>query len=91
MNTEKVWELLTRPLDESDRVFLLGLECNFKLTETKKEPLHVYGRTYEYQSPVPAKLLVSTTTEKQESLLKLKYGDELILHHVYHSTHPDFL
>lgn len=79
----KVWALAVSKLTDSDIVWLQGLKV-----ETKVEPLtnKVYTQGQLVSRVVTGlKIDVITTCEKQETMLKLKYGDDLVLKSVINS------
>jgi hypothetical protein len=92
MIIKKVW-LLQRPnATDIDATFLFGLGCEVKVEIP--EPLHfetVNGTRVQYCAELPT-IKITTTCEKQEMMLKLKYGEELVLIQVVHtpSTHRFF-
>ena len=80
----KVWALTVSSLNESDIVWLQGLKV-----ETKVE--HLTNKVYTQGQMVSRvvtglKIDVITTCEKQETMLKLKYGDDLVLKSVINSV-----
>ena len=75
----KRWILTARPLDESDVTWIKGLGCDFSMQA--KEPLKVmYGnQVHTFSNLRSNQIQVITTTDKQETMLKLKYGNEITL------------
>jgi hypothetical protein len=76
MGVTTIWALEQDKFDESDLSWCRGLGV-----EIKVEPLcsHVYTHAQISQSVVIGlKIRLTTTCEKQETMLKLKYGSRLI-------------
>lgn len=81
MITKKIWTLSKPDATEIDGTFLFGLGCSFELVVP--EPIEFTAPTgsrwrYIYTPDLPY-IKIETTCEKQEMLLKLKYGDALVL------------
>ena len=76
MGMTTVWALEQDKFDDSDISWCRGLDV-----EIKVDPLysHVYSHTkLVRQVCTGLRIRIKTTSEKQESMLKLKYGDRLI-------------
>lgn len=76
MGVTVVWALEQDKFDESDLSWCRGLGVEIKVE-------HLYGNVYTAGSRVHQyirglKIRLTTTCEKQESMLKLKYGYRLI-------------
>ena len=79
MIIKKVWLLQKPDATDIDSTFLFGLGC--KVEVKIPEPLHfetVNGTRVQYLAESPT-IKITTTCEKQEMMLKLKYGDKLLL------------
>jgi hypothetical protein len=96
MITKKLWILNKRDTTQADAVFLFGLGCDVEVKVP--EPAYfdtVNGTRVQYCAEWPT-IKITTTCKKQESMLYLKYGDQLVLQQVYHSVprtttpHPKF-
>jgi hypothetical protein len=82
---KKIW-IISRPrFTKADALLLNGLDCEYKMTESEPEEIHLHNQTYQYVGTIP-KLTIVTTSDRQEDMLKLKYGDELLLLQVYHEV-----
>jgi hypothetical protein len=84
MTPIKRWLLLHRLLDEFDIIWLRGLGCYFN-TEAK-EPIRVMqgNQMHTFSNLYSNQIQIITTTDKQETMLKLKYSNELILVNIVH-------
>jgi hypothetical protein len=85
MITKKVWVLRKPDASEIDAKFLFGLDC--KVEVKIPEPFEVEsldGKRWNIAREVPY-IKIETTCEKQETMLKLKYGEELVLIQVVHT------
>jgi hypothetical protein len=79
MTTIKIWILDKPDADQIDATFLFGLSC--KVEVKIPEPLHIEtmnGTRVQYLAERPT-VEITTTCEKQESMLKLKYSNNLYL------------
>ena len=85
MITKKVWMLRKQDANETDATFLFGLDC--KVEVKIPEPFEIEsldGKRWNITREVPS-IKIETTCEKQEMMLKLKYGEELVLIQVVHT------
>jgi hypothetical protein len=85
MIIKKVWLLQKPNATDIDATFLFGLGCEVEVKIP--EPLHfetVNGTRVQYLAELPT-IKITTTCEKQEMMLKLKYGEELVLIQVVHT------
>jgi hypothetical protein len=96
MITKKLWILHKPDATHIDATFLFGLGCNIELKIPEPKYFDtVNGTRVQYQGELPT-IEITTTCKKQESMLYLKYGDQLVLQQVYHSVphtttlHPTF-
>lgn len=86
MITKKLWILEHPDANQSDATFLFGLGCKVEIV--LPEPVEFTASTgslWRYTLETPH-IKIETTCEKQEMMLKLKYGDELRLMQTYHTT-----
>lgn len=77
MDTYKVWALCQNQITDNDALWLRGLGV-----EVKCEALtnRVYSSGFTVSQYVTGyKIDVITTCDRQETMLKLKYGDDLVL------------
>jgi hypothetical protein len=77
MITKTIWTLIKPDADDTDAIFLTGLGCAIQLHIP--EPLEfstLNGTQVRYTAESPT-IEITTTCEKQVSMLKLKYGDAL--------------
>ena len=82
--TKKVWILYKPDADYSDATYIMGLGCEVEVIMPKwYEFTSVNGIRSQYLAENPH-IEIVTTCEKQESMLYLKYGDELRLKHIIH-------
>ncbi len=88
MITKKIWILRKPDATHIDATFLIGLDCYVEVV--LPDPIEVVssdGKRWKYTQENPH-IKIETTCEKQESMLKLKYGDELVLTQVCHDILP---
>lgn len=76
----KIW-VLDNPSVE-DIIWARGLDCSIRYDDEITENLSTYSLTVRVVIH-PPRLTITSTCEKQESMLKLKYGDSLRLMQVY--------
>ena len=76
---KKLWTLDAPNATQSDATFLFGLGCEVKLVVPEwQDFVTSNGTRWRYQNENPY-IEIITTCEKQEMMLKLKYGDKLLL------------
>ena len=80
MKTVKTWILSKRSLDESDSTWITSNSDDVKIKHHTKS---VIGYGWEKEVPVSVEIFITTSCEKQESMLHLKYGDRLKLYRVF--------
>ena len=88
MIVKKQWHLCEKDTTALDVKFIISLGCSVQVYAP--EPAQITGpdgRLYYYY-PTNAFVHIVSTCEKQESMLKLKFGDSLVLQQVVHTT-PD--
>lgn len=83
MSTKKIWQLTATGFDQSDQILITGLGCSLEIVPNDPLELEYHGKTYRIQLQDP-EILITTTCEKQESMLYLKYGDNLRLKTIIH-------
>lgn len=77
MQTVKTWVLAKSYLDDSDVIWLTGLGIDLQ-SETLTDKVYLQGQVItEYVTGYKFELI--TTCSKQETMLKLKYGEDLVL------------
>jgi hypothetical protein len=87
MITKKLWILQKLDATRADATFLFGLGCTVEVVIP--DPIEFTAATgTRWQYTDHPHIKIETTCEKQEMMLKLKYGNELRLIQVYHTT-PD--
>jgi hypothetical protein len=86
MKTIKVWRLFKPDADYSDADFLSGLGCRIEVDIPDPELFTVSGKTYRYTGPSQSTIDIYTTCEEQEMMLKLKYGDLILLTYTHHES-----
>lgn len=80
MKNACLWQLRLQPsLDNSDLLWIKGLDCEVTV-KNNNSPLRDYLTCFINPEKTEFALIV-THSEKQETMLKLKYGDELRLLH----------
>jgi hypothetical protein len=91
MITKKLWTLSKPDATQIDATFLFGLGCEVEVVMPELQAIELYGARWQYQNENPY-IKITTTCEKQEMMLKLKYGDELLLSETTTSfpDHEDF-
>lgn len=82
----KKWELFKPDADQSDADFLFGLDCKVNVSIPDPEVFETHGKYYQYTSQKQPSIEIITTCEKQEMMLKLKYGDSIILKFVHYEN-----
>ena len=81
--TKKVWELHKLNADYTDATYIMGLGCEVEVIMPKwQEFTSVNGIRSQYLAENPH-IEIVTTCEKQESMLYLKYSNNLHLRFVY--------
>jgi hypothetical protein len=79
MIIKKLWTLSKPDATQSDATFLFGLGCEVKVVMPEwQDFITSNGTRWRYQNENPY-IEIITTCEKQETMLKLKYGDNLVL------------
>lgn len=83
MKTVKTWSLLQRSLDEVDYAWISSNSDDIKIEYDTHYQLSADGSDWINPTQVLAEILITTSCEKQESMLHLKYGDRLKLYRVF--------
>lgn len=85
MITKKIWTLIKPDANDADAIFLTGLNCKIEIHIP--EPIEfstLNGTQVRYTAETPT-IEITTTCEKQEMMLKLKYGDDLSIKQIFHT------
>jgi hypothetical protein len=75
MVAKKYWQLTLTELSQSDYIFITGLGCELKVCSEDVLEISLSNRVHYFKYPPHVRVI--TTCEKQESMLKLKYGDSI--------------
>ena len=84
MTHKKIWTLHKPDATRADATYIIGLGCEVEVV--LPEPIEFTsgtGTRWHVQNEHPY-IEIITTCEKQESMLYLKYGDELQLKSIIH-------
>ncbi len=85
MIKRKIWALHKLDATTVDATFLFGLGCEVEVVLPEPQTVtSADGKQWRYAVENPF-IRITTTCDKQESMLKLKYGEELLLLQVYHT------
>ena len=82
--TKKEW-VLVKPdvFNGRDWVYFKGLGVEFTIAGSEPAEFVLGEHTYRYVKTTPQVEFVTTTLE-QEDMLKLRYGDQMVLMRVFH-------
>jgi hypothetical protein len=84
MTHKKIWTLYKPNADYSDSTYIMGLGCEVEVIIPEPVDFETAnGTRWRYLAKDPY-IEIITTCEKQESMLYLKYGDELRLKMIIH-------
>lgn len=86
MIVRKTWRIYKPNATEIDARFIVGLGCAVEIIAP--DPIELTatdGSRWKVANNYP-QIEITTTCEKQEMMLKLKYGEDLLLQQVYHTT-----
>lgn len=72
-----VWALQKDPFDDTDAIWCRGLGVNIYAEPLRKD-VYLSGRI-SHSINIGWKIRLTTETQRQEDMLKLKYGDRLHL------------
>lgn len=76
---KKSWALFLDLYTDIDQVYINGLNCEVEIVSPLYETIPIsYGRGIQILMQ-QGYIKIITINEKQESMLKLKYGDKLVL------------
>ena len=78
MKTVKTWVLTKAHYDESDIRWLTSSGCEISIKESKAIEVS-YGSRMYYAGNQQPEVQIKTTCEKQETMLQLKYSNNLCL------------
>ena len=85
MTHKKIWTLYKPDATKIDATFIIGLGCAVEVIMPEWQDFESSnGTRWRYQNE-NAYIEITTTCEKQESMLYLKYGDELQLKSIIHT------
>lgn len=88
MIKRKIWALHRPDATKVDATFLFGLGCEVEVVLPEPQTItSADGKQWRYSVENPF-IRITTTCDKQESLLKLKYGEDLHILQIFH-TLPD--
>jgi hypothetical protein len=74
----KIWGLYLENFTEIDYTWITGLGCELSIIRPEPENITLPSGTRQYYKAAP-EILITTTCDKQQSMLQLKYGDSLYL------------
>lgn len=83
MKTVKTWTLSKWSLDEADYAWISSNSDNLKVEYDTQWQVNENGYDWDNPIQVTSEILITTTCKKQESMLHLKYGNQLRLYRVY--------
>jgi hypothetical protein len=84
MTHKKIWTLYKPNADYSDATYIMGLGCEVEVIIPKPVEFETSAGTRWHVQNEHPHIEIITTCEKQESMLYLKYGDELQLKSIIH-------
>ena len=84
MTHKKIWTLYKPKADYSDATYIMGLGCEVEVIMPKSFDFETANGTRWHVQHEDPYIEIKTTCEKQESMLYLKYGDELRLKTIIH-------
>lgn len=86
----KIWSLHKPDATLVDALFLEGLKCGFEVVIPEPQVITASdGSQWRVAAGSPF-IRITTTCDKQESMLKLKYGDNLKILQIFHTV-PDHI
>lgn len=74
----KTWHLYKDPFTEIDYIWINGLNCSLTIHNPEPETITLASGTRQYYKAAPW-IEIETTSDKQQSMLQLKYGDSMYL------------
>lgn len=76
---KKSWALYLDLYTDLDQIYINGLNCEIEIVPPLYDTISVsYGKGLQILRQ-PGSIKITTINEQQESMLKLKYGDKLVL------------
>jgi hypothetical protein len=91
MTHKKIWTLRKPNATHVDATYIMGLGCEVEVIIPKSFDFETANGTRWHVQHEDPYIAIMTTCEKQESMLYLKYGDELQLKSIIHRKfEPDY-
>lgn len=91
MTHKKIWTLRKPNADYADATYIMGLGCKVEVIMPEWQAFTTPGGTQGRFLAEDPHIEIITTCEKQESMLYLKYGNELRLKSIIHrKLEPDY-
>ena len=84
MTHKKIWTLYKPDANYSDATYIMGLGCAVEVIMPKPVEFETSAGTRWHVLNEHPYIEITTTCEKQESMLYLKYGDDLRLNAIIH-------
>ena len=84
MTHKKIWTLYKPKADYADATYITGLGCGVEVIMPEWQAFTTPGGTQGRYLAEDPYIEIITTCEKQETMLYLKYGDELRLKEIIH-------
>lgn len=84
MTHKKIWKLFKPDATRIDATFIMGLGCEVEVIMPEWQYFETGGGMRGKYLAENPRIEITTTCEKQESMLYLKYGDELQLKSIIH-------
>ncbi len=88
MITRKIWALHRPDATVIDATFIIGLECHVEVVVPEPQVITATDGSQWHVAAGSPFIRITTTCDKQESMLKLKYGDDLRILQIFH-TRPE--
>jgi hypothetical protein len=79
MNIKKIWSLDKPDANQIDATFIFGLGCTVEVKIPEPEYFETANGTRVHYLAEHTTIEITTTCEKQESMLQLKYSNNLYL------------
>jgi hypothetical protein len=90
MIKRKIWALHRPDATVIDATFIIGLECHVEVVVPEPQVITATDGSQWHVGAGSPFIRITTTCDKQESMLKLKYGDDLKILQIFHSI-PDHI
>lgn len=84
MTHKKIWTLYKPDANYADATYIMGLGCEVEVIMPKPVEFETSAGTRWYVQNDHPHIEIITTCKKQESMLYLKYGDEIRLKTIIH-------